>query len=140
MIPGAGWGAGAAKLGKLGAKTADAANGGPSFFRGSRAGEPPSFVPRPNEFKIDPETGFVRDTHGVSVFDNPGSVSSKGFTPHEINAATVPDELRIIQRGQDPRHSEIVPQPGANLTPASSAHACQESSASSHEQTPCASA
>ncbi len=59
----------------------------------------------------------MRDTHGVSVFDNPSSVASKGFTPHEINPSTVPAELRIIQRGQDPHHYEIVPRPGANLTP-----------------------
>ncbi len=96
----------------------EAAETGPQFFRGARGTDAPSFTPRPNEFKVDPETGLVRDTHGVSVFDNPDSVSSKGFTPHEINPSTIPDELRIIQRGQDPHHYEIVPQPGANLTPA----------------------
>lgn len=94
-----------------------AAETGPRFFRGARGADSPSFSPRPNEFKVDPETGLVHDTHGVSVFDNPESVSSKGFTPHEINQSTIPDELRIIQRGQDPHHYEIVPQPGANLTP-----------------------
>lgn len=94
-----------------------AADGGSAFFRGVRGAEPPSFSPRPNEFKVDPDTGFVRDTHGVSVFDNPQSVAGKGFTPHKIDQSTVPDELRIIQRGQDPHHFEIVPRPGANLTP-----------------------
>jgi hypothetical protein len=34
----------------------------------------------------------------VSVFDNPGSVTSKGFTPHEIDLTSVPPELRIIQQ------------------------------------------
>jgi hypothetical protein len=97
--------------------TGVAAVTGPRFFRGARGTDAPSFTPRPNEFKVDPETGLVRDTHGVSVFDNAGSVSSKGFTPHEINQSTIPVELRIIQRGQDPHHYEIVPQPGANLTP-----------------------
>lgn len=97
--------------------TGVAADDAPAFFRGARSGEPPSFAPRPNEFKVDRETGFVRDTHGVSVFDNPESVASKGFTPHQIDPSTVPDELRIIQQGQNPHHFEIVPQPGANLTP-----------------------
>ncbi|MGW2698221.1 polymorphic toxin-type HINT domain-containing protein [Streptomyces sp. NPDC001296] len=86
-------------------------------FRGARPGESPNFSPRPNDYKVDPETGFVRETHGVSVFDNSGSVSSKGFIPHQIDESSFPDTLRVIQRGKDPRHFEIVPAPGANLTP-----------------------
>lgn len=93
------------------------ADAGNNFYRGSRSGETPSFIPRPNEFKVDSETGFVRGSHGVSVFDNPDSLSKKGFTPRQIDMSTVPDELTIIQRGNDPRHFEIVPRPGANLTP-----------------------
>lgn len=73
--------------------------------------------PSPNRFKVDPDTGFVRDTHGVSVFDNPGNVSRRRFTPHEVDQSTIPSQLRIIQRGHDPSHYEIVPRPGANLTP-----------------------
>lgn len=30
---------------------------GPSFFRGAKPGEAPSFEPRPNDFKVDPATG-----------------------------------------------------------------------------------
>jgi hypothetical protein len=90
---------------------------GPSFFRGSRPGESPSFTPRPNEYKVDRATGTVKSTHGVSVYDNADSVSARGFEPHQLDLNTVPSELRIIQRGQDLRHYEIVPQPGANLTP-----------------------
>ena len=89
----------------------------PSFFRGARPGEEPSFTPRPNEYKVDPSTGSVRPTHGLSVFDNPASVSSKGFEPYEVDQSTIPDELRIIQRGGDPSHYEIVPQQGTSLTP-----------------------
>jgi RHS repeat-associated protein len=48
------------------------------FYRGSRPPEPVSFVPQPYEYRIDSVTGFVKDTHGVSVFDNPYSVASKG--------------------------------------------------------------
>ncbi|MEV4110944.1 polymorphic toxin-type HINT domain-containing protein [Nonomuraea sp. NPDC049695] len=86
-------------------------------FRGARSNESPSFVPRPNDFKVDAETGFVRETHGISVFDNPESVSLKGFVPHQIDESSIPRTLRVIQRGRDPRHYEIVPAPGANLTP-----------------------
>ena len=99
-------------------------DGGAAFFRGARPGEAPSFVPRPNEFKVDPATGFVKDSHGVSVFDNPQSVSSKGFVPHQVDQSSLSDSLRIIQRGSDPRHFEIVPRPGANLTPEQFTHAC----------------
>lgn len=97
---------------------------GKRFFRGSRSGDTPSFVPRPNEYKVDPNTGFVKDTHGVSVFDNSSSLSSKGFVPHEVDQGSIPDSLRIIQRGNDPHHFEIVPKPGANLTPEQFINAC----------------
>ncbi|WP_217208954.1 polymorphic toxin-type HINT domain-containing protein [Streptomyces sp. AC550_RSS872] len=86
-------------------------------FRGARGDDAPSFVPSPRDYKVDRETGFVRETHGVSVFDNPGSVTSNGFVPHMIDQSSLPDTLRIIQRGRDPRHFEIVPAPGADLTP-----------------------
>ncbi|SUP85804.1 RHS protein [Yersinia pseudotuberculosis] len=79
------------------------------FYRGSKPGETPSFAPKPNEYKIDPTTGNVKTTHGVSVFDNRTSVSSKGFEPHNIDMTTVSDKLKIIQRGNDLKHFEIVP-------------------------------
>ncbi|AXE28340.1 hypothetical protein C0216_32445 (plasmid) [Streptomyces globosus] len=94
------------------------ANCGPAeYYRGAKDGQP-SFVPRPNDYKVDAETGFVKETHGVSLFDNPTSISSRGFRPHGIDTASMPSTLRVIQRGKDPRHHEIVPAPGANLTPA----------------------
>lgn len=101
-----------------------ATKGEAAYFRGAKPGDAPSFVPRPNEFKVDPNTGFVKDTHGVSVFDNPSSVSSKGFVPHRVDQSSIPDSLRIIQRGNDLRHFEIVPVPGANLTPQQFINAC----------------
>jgi hypothetical protein len=94
-----------------------ATEAGPQFYRGAKPGEAPSFSPRPTEFKVDAATGTVKPTHGVSVFDNPSSVSSKGFVPHEIDMASVPPELRVIQRGNDLAHYEIVPEAGSNLTP-----------------------
>jgi hypothetical protein len=101
-----------------------AGGGGTKFFRGAKPGEAPNFTPKPNEFKVDRATGHVKDTHGVSVFDNPESVSSKGFVPHEIDQATIPESLRTIQRGKDPAHYEITPKPGANLTPDAFIKAC----------------
>ncbi|WP_282095867.1 hypothetical protein [Epibacterium ulvae] len=101
---------------------------GQQFYRGARPGQVPDFTPRPNEYneyKVDPQTGFVKPTHGVSVFDNPESVASKGFDPHRIDRSTVPDSLDIIQRGRDPSHFEIVPKPGSNLTPDQFIRACQ---------------
>ncbi len=82
---------------------------GLDFFRGSRPGQTASFEPRPNDFKVDPESGLVKPTHGVSVFDNAESVASKGFTPHKIDEATIPESLHIKQRGADPHHFEIMP-------------------------------
>ncbi|MVO18482.1 hypothetical protein [Parasedimentitalea huanghaiensis] len=98
---------------------------GKKFFRGARPGQVPDFTPRPNDYKVDPATGFVKPTHGVSVFDNPESVASKGFDPHQIDRSTVPDTLDIIQRGRDPSHFEIAPKPGSNLTPDQYIEACQ---------------
>lgn len=43
------------------------------------------------------------------MFDNAESVSSKGFEPHKIDMTTVGDDLKITQRGADPKHYEIVP-------------------------------
>ncbi len=71
-------------------------------------GEKPRFTPRESAFRVDRSTGHVKETHGVSVFDNPASVSNRGFTPHELS---------IIQRGKDPSHPEIVPSRGGNRSP-----------------------
>jgi hypothetical protein len=38
--------------------------------------------------------------------------------PHEIDQSTVPTELRVIQRGRNSSHYEILPKPGTNLMPA----------------------
>jgi RHS repeat-associated protein len=89
---------------------------GGTYYRGSRAGESATFTARPNEFKVDPKTGFVRPTHGVSLFDNVQSIVGKGFTPNEVDPESVPDTLQIKQRGNDPRHYEIMPADNAKLT------------------------
>jgi RHS repeat-associated protein len=113
-----------AAVAEEGAAVINAARSESAFFRGAKSGELPSFIPKSNEFKVDQATGFVKDSHGVSVFDNPLSVSSKGYVPYPVDRASIPESLRIIQRGNDPRHFEIVPMPGANLTPQQFINAC----------------
>jgi RHS repeat-associated protein len=98
---------------------------GPRYWRGSRGGQAPDFTPGPNEYRVDPNTGTVKPTHGVSVFDNPESVSAKGFQPHEVDQSTIPDTLQIKQRGTDPHHYEIMPKEGTKLTPLEFTTACQ---------------
>jgi len=60
----------------------------------------------------------------VSIFDNPGSVRAKGFVPYEVDQSSIPETLRITQRGKDPHHFEIAPNVGANLTPEQYINAC----------------
>ncbi len=85
------------------------------FFRGSKGDAAPDFTPRDpvktkkgwqGDYRLD-TNGNVATTHGVSIFDNADSVSKKGFTPNKLDS--VPDSLKIIQRGSDSHHFEIVP-------------------------------
>lgn len=85
------------------------------FWRGSTSNQSPDFTPKPNEYKIDIETGLVKNTHGVSVFNNPESVSSRGFFPNEIDLSTIPEDLQIKQRGNDLNHYEIMPKESMEL-------------------------
>jgi hypothetical protein len=71
------------------------------YFRGGR-----SLQPRPGEVRIDSATGLVQTTHGISVFDRPDNLERFGGA-HEVTS--LPDKLRIVQRGRDPHHFEIVP-------------------------------
>ncbi|GED68496.1 hypothetical protein BRE01_21980 [Brevibacillus reuszeri] len=61
---------------------------------------------KPNEIKIDPKTGMVKTTHGVSLDVNPDTVSKFGGA---CRIDSLPDGLRIIQRGSRAEHYEIVP-------------------------------
>ncbi len=106
--------------------TAKTSEGAKSFYRGSKSGAEPSFKPRTGEFKVDKETGFVRPERGVSVFDNPDSVASKGFVPNEVDMNSAPESLQIKQVGQDLHHYEIMPRPDARLTPEEFVDACSK--------------
>ena len=48
-------------------------------------------------------------THGVSVFNDPNEVTCRGFNAHKIDESSVPDTLKIQQRGQNKKHFEIMP-------------------------------
>ncbi|MBI3511836.1 MAG: hypothetical protein HY064_14335 [Bacteroidetes bacterium] len=65
-----------------------------------------SFKIRPSDIKVDPSTNLVKTTHGLSVDINPNSISKFGGA-YEIKS--IPDGLKIIQRGKNPEHFEIVP-------------------------------
>lgn len=73
----------------------------PSYYRGG-----PSLKPRSFEVKVDPITGLLQPTHGISVFDRPDNLDRFGGA---YRIANLPEALTIIQRGRDPGHHEIVP-------------------------------
>ena len=87
------------------------------IYRGAKPGEAPSFAPKQGEFRVNPDTGFVRDARGVSVSNDASVLSSNGWVPHQVNLSTLSDKLRIVQQGSNSWHHEIVPAIGANLTP-----------------------
>jgi hypothetical protein len=71
------------------------------FYRGGA-----SLKPTPNDVRVDPRTGLLRTTHGVSVYNRPDNLDRFGGARRMVS---VPGDLRIIQRGLDPHHHEIVP-------------------------------
>jgi hypothetical protein len=62
--------------------------------------------PKARELRFDPVTGLVLPSHGVSVFSRPDGLERFGGAYRVTN---LPSELKIIQRGKDPAHFEIVP-------------------------------
>jgi hypothetical protein len=78
------------------------------FYRGGS-----QFIAKLNEVKIDPNTGFVKPTNGISVHRDPNKVRRFGGAYKII---FLPDTLRMIQRGRDPQHYEIVPKEANLLT------------------------
>ncbi len=73
----------------------------PEYFRGGN-----SLAPTPADVRIDPATGLLRTTHGVSVYDRPDNLDRFGGA---YRVGVLPDKLMIVQRGRDPHHFEIVP-------------------------------
>jgi RHS repeat-associated protein len=73
-----------------------------SVYRGGK-----SFTLKPGEYKVNPETGLVKTTHGASLEVNSGTASKFGGA---YKLQSLPKGLKIIQRGQRPEHFEIVPE------------------------------
>jgi hypothetical protein len=71
------------------------------FYRGGN-----SLTPLPHEVRVDPVSGLLRATHGVSVWSKPNGLQRFGGA---YKITQVPEELAIIQRGKNPDHYEIVP-------------------------------
>jgi hypothetical protein len=71
------------------------------YYRGGN-----SVQPKPSEVRFDPTTGLLKTTRGISVYDRPDNLDRFGGAHRVTN---IPDSLRIIQHGRDPRHFEIVP-------------------------------
>jgi len=51
----------------------------------------------------------------VSLFNDPKFLPER-LVVARVDQSTVPAELRIIQRGQNPSHFEIVPREGTSLS------------------------
>ncbi|MBR6395606.1 MAG: hypothetical protein IKS09_01415, partial [Lachnospiraceae bacterium] len=73
-----------------------------SLYRGGN-----SFEVRPADIRIDPNTGLVQPTHGLSVNVDPNAVVQFGGA-YRIDE--LPKGLTVIQRGNRPGHFEIVPE------------------------------
>lgn len=71
---------------------------GLGYYRGGN-----SCVPKPGEYKV--KNGMVQPTHGVSLYNNAKRVEKWGT----FIIMSIPSTLKIIQRGADPEHFEIVP-------------------------------
>jgi hypothetical protein len=71
------------------------------YYRGGN-----SLRPKARDLRFDPATGLVLPTHGVSVFSRPDGLDRFGGAHRVTN---LPGELKVIQRGKDPNHFEIVP-------------------------------
>jgi len=67
----------------------------------------------PTHIRIDPETGLVKSTHGLSLDTDSGALARFGATP---KIKRIPPELKIIQRGGRDTHFEVVPR--EPMTPA----------------------
>ena len=68
----------------------------------------PDLTPRDIDIAIDRSTGMLRTSKGVSLNADPSKVEGFGGA-FQVDMESVPDQLRIVQRGRDLNHFEIVP-------------------------------
>jgi hypothetical protein len=71
------------------------------YYRGG-----PSLVARSIDVIINPKTGLVSPTRGVSVFDQPDGLDRFGGA-YEVGP--IPATLQIVKTGRNPHHFEIAP-------------------------------
>jgi hypothetical protein len=55
---------------------------------------------------VDPASGMLRTDRGISLFDDPARVERFGGA-YEV--ASIPDALKVQQRGRDSGHYELMP-------------------------------
>jgi len=79
-----------------------------NFYRGGN-----NFEARPYEVRIDPETNYVKPTHGISIHQDADRIRRFGGA---YKIVFLPDTLKIIQRGRDRSDHEIVPREANLLT------------------------
>ena len=72
-----------------------------AYYRGGN-----SLKPKAGEVKVDSATGLLKTTRGVSIFNRPDGLERFGGAYQVLD---VPEDVRIVQRGRDPSHFEIVP-------------------------------
>ncbi|MFP5227689.1 MAG: RHS repeat-associated core domain-containing protein [Acidobacteriota bacterium] len=75
--------------------------GGTAMYRGGS-----SIIARSIDVKIDPETGLLKTTRGISLSTDPDGLARFGGA-HEIES--IPEGLEIRQVGQNPNHYELTP-------------------------------
>lgn len=74
----------------------------PYLFRGGA-----DLIPRLGiDILIDPDNGFLRTDRGVSLFDDAAKVERFGGA---YQVESIPETLKIQQRGRDPGHYELMP-------------------------------
>jgi hypothetical protein len=66
----------------------------------------PSLTPTPRDVKVDAATGLVQPIRGVSVHADPAKVQRFGGA---YRIESIPASLKVVQRGRDPEHYEIIP-------------------------------
>lgn len=79
-----------------------------TFYRGGS-----NFEARPYEVRIDPETNYLKPTHGISIHQDADRVRRFGGA---YKILFLPDTLKIVQRGRERSHHEIVPRYANLLT------------------------
>jgi hypothetical protein len=110
-LGGSGGDKGNGDVGTSSCDTSEDASVSGNFWRGGK-----DMTLKNGEANIDPKTGRTpadgassgRVSHGPSLFSSINKITSKGFTPYKV--AKLPKGLKIVQRGKDSEHYEIVPE------------------------------